>query len=166
MNVDVDEPFRTLLATLGLQLYDVEMVGGSLNVTVAKDGGVDLDTLTSANRALSQWLDEHDPIAGRYTLDVSSPGLERRLRTPAHFASAVGETVTLREVRDGQPTRRLEGTLLSANDTSLTLRDVENGEVTVLLANIERARTVFVWGASAKPTPSRGHAGTTTSRGR
>ena len=55
-------------------------------MVVTKPGGVDLESLTKANRAISEWLDANDPIPGRFTLDVSSPGLERRLRTPQHFA--------------------------------------------------------------------------------
>ena len=68
--------------TLGLDLYDVEFSTGTLNVVVTRAGGVDPEALATANRAISEWLDANDPIAGRYTLDVSSPGLERRLRTP------------------------------------------------------------------------------------
>ncbi len=141
-----------LVSSLGLELYDVEFVSGTLNVVVTRPGGVDLETLTRANRAISEWLDANDPIAGRFTLDVSSPGLERRLRTPAHFRGAINEVVTLRELRSPEPTRRLEGTLLDANESSLTLNDRELGVVVVNLPSIERARTVFEWG-STKPTP-------------
>src|SRR5665213_3808810 len=85
-----DTTLRPLLSPLGLELYDVEFSGGTLNVVVNRPGGVDLEALTKANRTISEWLDANDPIAGRFTLDVSSPGLERRLRTAAHFRSAVG----------------------------------------------------------------------------
>ena len=153
--MDLETPFRSLLSDLGLDLYDLEMVKGTLNVVVTRPGGVDLEALTKANRVISEWLDLNDPIAGRFTLDVSSPGLERKLRTPAHFASTVGEVVTLRELREGQPTRRLEGTVVAADETSVTLHDDEHGDVVVPLDAIERARTVFKWGAEAKPSPSR-----------
>jgi ribosome maturation factor RimP len=160
--MEFETPFRSLLGELGLELYDVELVAGSLEVTVTRPGGVDLEALTKANRALSAWLDEHDPIPGRFTLDVSSPGLERKLRTPDHFARAVGEVVTLREKREGEPTRRLEGVVTGANDTTVTLDDHERGSVVVELAHVERARTVFVWGAEAKPSPSRGRSATSS----
>ena len=154
--MDFETPFRALLSELGLELYDVELVAGSLEVTVTRPGGVDLEALTGANRALSAWLDENDPIPGHFTLDVSSPGLERKLRTPDHFARAVGEVVTLREKRPGEPTRRLEGVVVASDDATVTLEDHERGPVVVELAHVERARTVFVWGAEAKPSPSRG----------
>jgi len=154
--MDLETPVRSLLTPLGLELYDLELVAGALNVTVTREGGVDLEAVTKANRVISEWLDANDPIPGHFTLDVSSPGLERRLRTPAHFLSAVGEIVTLREHREGDRTRRLEGVVVAANDTTVTLDDQEQGRVVVTLSNVERARTLFKWGAEAKPTPSRG----------
>ena len=160
--MDFEAPFRSLLAPLGLDLYDLEIVAGSLNVTVTRPGGVDLESLTKANRAISEWLDANDPIPGHYTLDVSSPGLERRLRTPGHFASAVGEQVTLREHRNGDTTRRLEGVVRSVDERAVTIDDGQIGPVSVPFANVERARTVFKWGAEAKPSPSRGPATTST----
>lgn len=162
--MELETPLRSLLSNLGLDLYDVELAKGTLNVTVNKAGGVDLESLTRANRAISEWLDLNDPIPGRFTLDVSSPGLERRLRTLEHFRSAVGEVVTLRERRLDEPTRRLEGTLRDVTDSALTLDDHSLGEVQVTLESIERARTVFQWGGGAKPSPSRGKPSTTTSK--
>ncbi|MHB1088610.1 MAG: ribosome maturation factor RimP [Acidimicrobiales bacterium] len=156
--MDLETPLRQLLSNLGLDLYDLELARGTLSVTVAKDGGVDLELLTKANRTISEWLDANDPIPGHYTLDVASPGLERRLRTPAHYASTLGEVVTLRELRANEPTRRLEGPVLSTDATSVTLEDAEHGRVTVLFENVERARTVFKWGGEAKPSPSRAKA--------
>jgi ribosome maturation factor RimP len=162
--VDLETPLRSLLSELGLDLYDLEMVKGTLNVVVTKPGGVDLESLTKANRQISEWLDVNDPIPGRFTLDVSSPGLERKLRTPAHFISTIGEVVTLREIRSDAPTRRLEGTVLAADETSVTLDDPEHGHVVVPIESIERARTVFKWGAEAKPSPSRAKSSASSTR--
>ncbi|MGA7836203.1 MAG: ribosome maturation factor RimP [Acidimicrobiales bacterium] len=160
-----DTTLRPLVESLGLDLYDVEFSTGTLNVVVNRPGGVDLEALTSANRAISEWLDANDPIPGRFTLDVSSPGLERRLRTPAHFKSAVGEVVTLRERRGNEPTRRLEGTLKSADDSTLTLDERELGELTVSQRDIERARTLFVWGATKPEKPSGANTSSTSKKG-
>jgi len=158
-----DTTLRPLLSPLGLELYDVEFSGGTLNVVVNRPGGVDLEALTKANRTISEWLDANDPIAGRFTLDVSSPGLERRLRTPAHFSSAIGELVTLRELREGEATRRLEGTLTAVDKSTLTIDDNDLGAVTVAFDAIERARTVFAWGAT-KPATSKGTKASSTSK--
>ena len=64
-------------------------------------------------------------MPGRYTLSVSSPGLERRLRTPAHFARAVGETVTVRVDAGTADVRRITGTLGAADETGCTLAGPE-----------------------------------------
>jgi ribosome maturation factor RimP len=158
-----DTTLRPLLTPLGLDLYDVEFSAGTLNVVVNQPGGVDLEALTKANRTISEWLDANDPVAGRFTLDVSSPGLERRLRTPEHFKSAVGEVVTLRELRGDEPTRRLEGTVVDADDTTVSLDDRERGVVVIRLDSIERARTVFEWGAT-KPTSNKNAKTSSTSK--
>jgi ribosome maturation factor RimP len=159
-----DTNLRPLLSALGLELYDVEFASGTLNVVVTAPGGVDLEALTAANRSISAWLDANDPINGRYTLDVSSPGLERKLRTPQHFVSAIGEVVTLRERRENEPTRRLEGTLVDVRETELVIHDNELGDVTVPLDAIERARSVFEWGATA-PTAKRTKTSSTSKKG-
>ncbi len=91
-------------------------------MTVDRPGGVDLDALAEANRAVSRALDELDPFPGRYTLEVSSPGLERRLRTPAHFARAVGETVTVRTLPGTAAVRRVRGVLAAADDDGVRPR--------------------------------------------
>ena len=119
-----DELFTQLqpvLAAADLELVDVELRSGVLLVTVDRDGGVDLEALTDANRAVSALLDELDPIPGRYTLEVSSPGVERTLRTPAHFVKAVGETVTVKTRPQVPGDRRLRGVLVAADDDGLTL---------------------------------------------
>ena len=162
--MDLETPLRSLVSELDLELYDVEYAGATLNVVVTRPGGVDVEALASANRAISAWLDAADPIAGRFTLDVSSPGLERRLRTPAHFAHALGEIVTLRERRDGEKTRRLEGVVLAADETTVTIDDKEMGVTVVALDTLERARTVFTWGATA-PVAKRTKAHSTSKKG-
>ena len=131
------------------------MASATLRITVNKPGGVDLDALAGANALLSAYLDEHDPMPGRYTLEVSSPGLERRLRTPAHFEGAVGETVTLRVHAPDTAAERVSGTLVAAGPAGIEIA-TENGARTAPYDQIERARTVFSWGAAPKPSPSKG----------
>lgn len=152
----VREVVLPLLAERDLELYDIEVSGRDLRVFVDRPGGLDLDLLADATRAVSRALDDADPIAGAYTLEVSSPGLERRLRTPHHFAGAVSETVKVKlragAARDGE--RRLEGDVTAADDAGVTLR-TSAGETTVAYDDIERARTVFEWGPTPKPGKGR-----------
>jgi ribosome maturation factor RimP len=127
-----------ILAPEGIEVVDVEYAGGRLAVTVDRSGGIDLDAVTSVTRTVSQLLDEHDPIpGGRYLLEVSSPGLERTLRTPEHFARALGETIKV----------KTEGVLETADADGITVAGRR-----LAYDDIERATTVFAWGPAPKPT--------------
>ena len=136
-----------LLAEQGLEVIDVEHSGGTLRITVdrAEGGGIDLDTVARATEVVSAVLDRADPIPGRYTLEVSSPGIERPLRTPAHFRRHVGTTVALKTRPGTEGDRRVEGTLDAADEAGVTVAGR-----TLAYADIERAHTVFSWGSSAK----------------
>src|SRR5262249_8447592 len=140
-----------LLSDLGLEIYDVEHAGGTLRVTVDREGGIDLDTIALATRIVSRELDHSDPIPGRYTLEVTSPGLERTLRTPAHFAGAVGTVITVRTRPEADGERRAKGELVAADDGGITVRQENGAERFVPYDDIERARTVFEWGPSPRP---------------
>ncbi|HEY3844493.1 MAG TPA: ribosome maturation factor RimP [Acidimicrobiales bacterium] len=149
---DLADALSPLLEAQGLDLIDVELHGAELTVFVDHEGGVTLDELGRATRAVSNALDEIDPLPGRYTLAVSSPGLERRLRTPAHFSRALGEAVTVRINGGTADVRRVSGTLEAADETGCTLvgPDVPSGTLRIAYDEIERARTVFEWGPQPK----------------
>lgn len=126
-------------------LYDLQFEGGVLRVILDREGGLGLDVITSVSRDLSRLLDDIDPIPGRFTLEVTSPGLERRLRLPEHFAGAIGERVTVKTVADFDGLRRFEGRIGAADDRGVTF-DLADGEQIVLAHDrIQRARTVFDW---------------------
>jgi len=169
-----DELFELLASTVahsGLELVDVEVRPGLVRVVVDGPGGAQLGAIADATRAVSAALDSRDPLPGhRYTLEVTSPGVERPLRTPAHFARAVGETVTIRTVSGEPGARRLTGRLVTADDEGFVILpagehgqhgqdgphdDGESGEgdtpVRFAYGEIERARTVFEWGVSESP---------------
>ena len=150
---DLFAALQPAVTAAGLELVDVEMKTGVLQVTVDREGGVDLEALTDANRAVSTLLDDLDPIPGRYSLEVSSPGIERPLRTPAHFAKAIGATVTVKTRPQVPGERRLRGTLLASDDDGFTLAVEGSDDEPVRLAysDIDRARTVFVWGGQDTP---------------
>ncbi len=150
---DLADALSPVLEARGLDLVDVELRGAQLTVFVDREGGIGLDELGDATRDVSAALDDIDPLPGRYTLSVSSPGLERRLRTPAHFARAVGEKVTVRIDAGTADVRRITGTLASADDSGCTVSgpEVPGGEMRIAYDQIERARTVFEWG----PEPRR-----------
>jgi len=101
---DILEKVRQIAAPLaaqeGLELIDVEIGGGggrqALRLFIDKAGGVSLDDCSSVSRAVSAALDVEDPIQGAYDLEVSSPGLDRPLKTPEHFRKFAGSKVRIR----------------------------------------------------------------------
>jgi len=139
-----------LIDAADLQIYDIDLEGGVLQILVDRPGGADIGSISKLARAITRALEEHDPIAGDYALEVSSPGLERPLRTPGHYASAVGTTVKVKTRPGTEGERRLEGTITSAGDTNVTITDGQGVEHTVAYDDIERARTTFEWGAASK----------------
>jgi ribosome maturation factor RimP len=163
VTVSTTERVRTLvepvIADLGLELFDVELTGGILRVTVDKEAsedqqGLDLDAISDTSRAISRLLDEHDPVPGRYTLEVTSPGLERRLRTPEHFVRAIGSEVSVKTTAEVDGERRFKGTLVAADDAGVTVR-ADDVEHRIAHDQIDRARTVFEWGPAPKPGGNR-----------
>ena len=148
-----------IVADLGLEIYDLEMVSGVLRLSIdtptGGPAGVTLDNIALVSRLVSRELDHNDPMPGRYTLEVTSPGLERPLRVADHFRREINKVVSvrLREAIDGR--RRLQGTLLRADDRGCVVCLEDTGtEVAVTYDRIERAKTVFVWGSEGKPTSS------------
>lgn len=154
-----------LVADAGLSLYDVELNKDLLQVSVQGPEGTDLDDLAGLSRTISQALDEDDPVAGRYTLEVSSPGLERTLRRPEHFVGARGETISVKTHPGVAGDRRVRGVLTEVDDDGVTVHlDEEDGSAgagaganvrRLDYADIARASTVFVWGPADRPNPPR-----------
>jgi len=152
-----------LLADLKLELYDIEFRGGTLRVTIdtppGSSTGVDLEQLALVTRLLSRDLDHDDPVPGHYTLEVTSPGVERSLRTPTHFRHELGKDVAIRLRDTAGGDRRVAGTLVAADDDTITVRVDAAGSVAapeaadrvIPIAQIDRAKTVFVWGPAPKP---------------
>ncbi len=160
----VSDLVAPIASDLDLDVYDVERRGGTIRVTLDTPAGsaegINLDTLALATRLISRELDHVDPVKGRYTLEVTSPGLERPLRTPAHFRREVGKDVQIR-LRDASgDDRRLRGVLEAAGDTSATVRTEAGEERIVEYSAIDKARTVFEWGpkpkAGTKPGQGKG----------
>jgi ribosome maturation factor RimP len=139
-----------IVASLDAEIYDLEFESGVLRLTVDRPGGVDLETIAEVTRQLSRQLDLDDPIPGKYTLEVTSPGLERNLRTAAHWATAIGHPVRVKTKPNVESDRRIEGVVTAVDDDAVTI-DVDGTPARVRLDDVDRARTVFVWGPQPKP---------------
>ena len=120
----------------GVEVLAVELSGPQrFTVFIDHPKGVDHDLCASVSTLLRGYLD-------RYTVDVSSPGIERPLRTSAHFRNVVGRTVALRTERELDGRKRFRGTVIAANTEALAL-DVTDGErVTIPFEAIVRGNLV------------------------
>jgi ribosome maturation factor RimP len=176
-----------ILESLGLDLYDIELVGtagksralrvlvdrGAAGPDAGPGGGLGLDAVTEATLAISPELDRlsdaRGPAAaalrGQYTLEVSSPGLERPLRRPAHWRGAIGSTASVKtasraastsgEKGASGETLRRRGVVVAVDDDGVDL-EIDGDREHVAYADIVQARTVFEWGAQAKPSGGTG----------
>ena len=144
-----------IAADLRLDVYDIERRGATMRITLdtppGSESGISLDSLSLATRLISRELDHEDPIAGHYTLEVTSPGLERQLRTAAHYQREVGKTISVRLRDPLADPRRIQAALTGADDRTVTLLLDDGTERTVSISDVDKARTVFEWGPQPKP---------------
>lgn len=149
MERDLEQMVAPVIEAAGLELVEVtfrrEAGGKVLRITVDREGGVDLEAIAGASERVSRRLDVEGFDPGPYRLEVSSPGVERPLRTPVDFARRVGQKVKVRAAEPGEGDTVLFGRLLSADQDEVTIA-TETGERTVALADISSARTVLEWG--------------------
>jgi ribosome maturation factor RimP len=154
----VERIVAPVLTTLGIELVDVESHPGHLKLTIDRSSGLDLGAISEATAAVSHAIDEADAVpGGRYELEVSSPGVERRLRRPEHFARFVGSeiAVRLRPGVGGDGERRIEGRLAAADSTGIVLDAPDaGGERRITYGDLERAHTLFDWRAALASAPS------------
>jgi ribosome maturation factor RimP len=132
-----------LLAQLGYELVELEYVPargrGLLRLFIDRPQGIGLDDCERVSREVSARLDVEDPIPGAYTLEVSSPGDDRVLRTRAHFDRFVGARVHVELTAPREGRRRYTGTLHSVADEGVVL-EVDRERVSVPFREIGRAR--------------------------
>jgi ribosome maturation factor RimP len=130
---------------LGYELTDLEVrlsgQGGLLRLTIDKPDGIDLDDCEKVSHAVSALLDVEDPVPGNYNLEVSSPGLDRKLTKVEHFQRFEGETlkVTMRFPIAGR--RRFRGKLVSSNEQDIVV-EVDGESHSLPLAMLDTARLV------------------------
>ena len=157
-NEELSKTLEGLVAPLaaqhGLALWGIEFVSGPgrgvVRIYVDTPEGVTVDQCARLSRDLSVLLDVEDPIPGRYSLEVSSPGLDRIFFRPEQMAAYLGQEVSLslREPADGR--RTLRGVLLRVEGDAVVL-DESGAELAVEFAHVKRAQLRFAHPAPAKP---------------
>ena len=130
---------------LGYELADLEVrlggKGGLVRVFIDKPEGIDLDDCEKVSRAVSALLDVEDPVPGNYNLEVSSPGLDRKLTKVEHFQRFEGEIVKVKMRFPIEGRRRFRGTLVSSDDENIVV-DVDGESHSLPLKTIDTARLV------------------------
>lgn len=136
----------------GIELDDVEVLGGGqiVRVTVDAQDALGVDTIADLSRGISRLLDEDDPIKGSYTLEVSSPGLERKLRRPRHYDKSVGKMIKVKTHAEIDGARNHRGSLVASDETEFTI-EIEGSERTIPYDDVASARTVYVWEKGESP---------------
>jgi ribosome maturation factor RimP len=153
--VDAEALVRPVVEGAGVELVDVafEGTGGrrTLRVVVDRDGSLDLDAIATLSDKIARRLDLEDFGAGRYELEVSTPGIERPLRTPAQFARAVGQQVKVKTTEPVDGARVHTGVLVAGDEDSIVV-EVDGAARRVPIADVASARTVADWSAELKGT--------------
>jgi ribosome maturation factor RimP len=127
----------------GVELWGVDFRSESgrwvLRLVLDREGGISLDDLTRVHRQLSDLLDAHDPVPWRYTLEVSSPGVNRPLLRPSHYRRYLGKRIRIQTRQVQQGRRVFVGTLDKVGETQVTLLDNDVGEVQIAWDEILKA---------------------------
>ncbi len=131
----------------GVTIWDVEYVkeGGSfvLRVTIDRPEGIDSDKCYQFTELANPVIDAADPIDGRYCFEVSSPGLDRKLRLPEHFSFSIGREVDLKTIRPVDGKRDFTGILSGFSDDVITL-ETAGGQKTFRLKETAYTKWRFV----------------------
>ncbi len=142
--MNLEESIKLAVESLGASLYDITTVRehdrNIFRVLVTAEGGVTLDKCAEISRMISPILDVDEPMSGEYILEVSSPGIERKLKKKEHFISSVGEKVRVKDFA----TDIYKGELIFADEEKIVLK-TEFGEEEITYDNILSASTYFEW---------------------
>ncbi|HFS85520.1 MAG TPA: ribosome maturation factor RimP [Epsilonproteobacteria bacterium] len=124
----LEEKIAKIIASHDAALYDLQTVTENeqtiFRVLVTKKGGVSIDLCADISTELSPFLDVHPPVSGAYRLEVSSPGIERKLSKPIHFEHAVGEKIKVRVVGE----EKLKGELKNADENGIVITTKQGDE--------------------------------------
>jgi len=139
------ETIINILHDCGVDLYDIEIVSENerkiFRIYITSKDGISLDKCSEVTKILSPILDLEPPVSGEYTLEVSSPGIERPLRKNEHYIGSIGEMVKVKLIN----TDKIIGKLESLEDGKITLVEDDGEVVSISLDDIDKARTYYKW---------------------
>ncbi|MCK9336463.1 MAG: ribosome maturation factor RimP [Arcobacteraceae bacterium] len=145
-NNELYHALQTAIEGCGVEVYDIENLKENentiLRVSITSPNGINLDKCGEVSSVISPILDIYEPMSGKYNLEVSSPGIERKLKNPKHFKSSIGELV---EIKDFDK-KRTKGKIISADDEKVTIELVsDESSQSFMYSDISQAKTYFQW---------------------
>ena len=142
--MSLEESIKLAVESLGANLYDIvttkEHDKNIFRVLVTTPNGISLDKCAEISRMISPILDVDEPMNGEYTLEVSSPGIERKLKKKEHFIGSIGEKIKIKNFT----TETFKGELIFANNEKIIVK-TEFGDEEISYDNILAAATYFEW---------------------
>jgi ribosome maturation factor RimP len=144
--MSLEHDVKSMVESIGLELYDTVIVNENdetiYRVNVMSKEGISMDMCVEATKLLSPLLDVTPPISGEYRLEVSSPGIERKLKTLSHFEYSVGEKVKITTIDQ----LKIRGELLRVEGDEITIDDqISMLDVTIKFSEVSKATTFFEW---------------------
>ncbi len=144
--MELEESIKLAVEGCGVDLYDITQTKehkiNILRVYISHKDGVNLDKCAHVSRMISPLLDINEPMHGKYNLEVSSPGIERKLKTLHHFKCSIGIDVKIKDYS----TQILKGKLLEVSDDGMiTINDIDKGIQNIKFDDILSASTYYNW---------------------
>lgn len=144
ISADLEEKLEKYIQSCGCELYSIEMARefgqDILRISLYSKEGVSLEECQRVSNLISPFLDVEDPISSKYILEVSSPGLERTLKSPRHFHLSRGEEIAVRMFDKTS----IEGILKSSDEEGFVLENQE-GEHSISYTQTKKVKTIFRW---------------------
>lgn len=142
--MNLEETIEMTVKGCGVELYDIvttkENENNIFKVFITANEGVNLDKCAEVSRLISPILDIEEPMGGKYNLEVSSPGIERRLKKVQHYIASIGDNVKIKDYDKNI----LKGKLLAADNNEIKI-ETEHGEEIITYDEISSAATYFEW---------------------
>jgi len=144
--MNLEESIKLVVEGCGVQLYDTIVLRENKNnifrIYITSPNGISLDKCSEISRMISPLLDINEPMHDKYSLEVSSPGIERKLKTLNHFICSVGDNVKIKE----HSTQIIQGKLIKVNDDETMNIQDENGNIQMVkFGDILSASTYYEW---------------------
>ena len=143
----VKELIEDSITECGYSLWDVEFVREAaqwfLRITIDSPDGITIDDCEKVHRMIDPMLDEADPIEVSYRLEVSSPGLEREIRTDEHFKACIGQKIVVKLFTALDSQKSYVGILKSYKDKQITIETDDHTEKVIDRKLASKIRTVF-----------------------